>query len=65
MRAYVFSMMMFLLSLIFISFPMLSAVLLSAMALMIAVFAFLAERQLRKVPVVVEEVHIKSWDSWT
>lgn len=65
MKAYVFLMMMFLLSLIFISFPMLSAVLLSAMALMIAVFAFLAERQLRKVPVVVEEVYIKSWDSWT
>lgn len=65
MRAYMFSMIMFLLSLIFISFPMVSAVLLSAMAMLLAVFGFLAQRQIRKAPVYVEKVHIKSWDSWT
>lgn len=65
MKAYMFSIIMFLLSILFISAPMLSAALLGSMAFMLAIFSFMVQRQLRAAPVVVREVHIRDWDSWT
>ncbi len=62
MKEYAFSIMMFLLGILFISFPMLSAFVLSMMAMSLALFSFMAVYQLKKVPVYVE---VRSSDNWT
>jgi len=65
MKAYMFSIIMFLLSILFISAPMLSAALLGSMFFMLAIFSFMVQRQLKVAPVIVREEYIRDWDSWT
>lgn len=61
MREYSFSMIMFLMGILFISFPLLSAFVLSSMALSLALLSFIAVKELRRAPVYVE---VRSRDNW-
>lgn len=61
MREYSFSMIMFLMGILFISFPLLSALVLSSMALSLALLSFIAVKELKRAPVYVE---VRSRDNW-
>ena len=63
MKEYAFSMIMFLLAILFVSFPMLSAFILGLMALSLASLSFMAVRSFKRAPVYVESVYIRDWDN--